>query len=51
MHRRSFLSYGLALGSAVSLFDSVRGAQHDNTGETDLVIDAHGHAGHGEALN
>jgi hypothetical protein len=51
MHRRNFLSSGLALGSAVSLCDFVRGDPHDGTEKADLVIDAHGHAGHGEALN
>lgn len=51
MHRRSFLSSVLALGSAVTLPDAVRGQPHDATEKADPVIDAHGHARHGEALN
>jgi hypothetical protein len=39
MHRRSFLSSGLALGSAVPLSDSVRGEPHGNTEKADLVIE------------
>jgi len=51
MHRRNFLSSGLALGSSLSLADSAAGEPQGNTAKTDLVIDAHGHAGHGEALS
>jgi hypothetical protein len=51
MHRRNFLSSGLALASAMSLSDSLPGAPPDKTDKADLVIDAHGHAGHGEALS
>jgi predicted TIM-barrel fold metal-dependent hydrolase len=50
MHRRQFLHSGLALGSALSLADPVRGGPPGRTGKTDLVIDAHGHSGHGQAL-
>ena len=50
MHRRNFLSSGLALGSALSLPDSVPGEPQGKTEKAD-VIDAHGHAGHGEALS
>jgi len=50
MHRRSFLSSGLALGSALSLTGSVPGEAQAKTENADLVVDAHGHAGHGEAL-
>ena len=50
MHRRNFLSSGLALGSALSLPDSVPGEPQGKTEKADPVIDAHGHAGHGEAL-
>jgi hypothetical protein len=51
MHRRHFLSSGLALGSALPLSGLVLGAPPDDTRKPDLVIDAHGHAGHGNALS
>ena len=51
MHRRNFLSSGLGVASAMSLSDSLLGAPPDKTDKADLVIDAHGHAGHGEALS
>ena len=51
MHRRNFLSSGLALGIALSLPDSVPGEPQGKTEKADPVIDAHGHAGHGEALS
>src|SRR5947209_17605346 len=51
MHRRHFLSSGLALGGAACLSGAVLGAQPDDTRKPDLVIDAHGHAGHGQALS
>jgi hypothetical protein len=51
MHRRNFLSSGLAFASAMSLSDALRSAPPDKRDEEDLVIDAHGHAGHGEALS
>ena len=39
MHRRSFLSSGLALGSALALPDSVQGEPEGKTEQADLVID------------
>src|SRR5205823_5767879 len=51
MYRRHFLSSGLALGCASSLSEFVRDAQPDDTRNSDLVSDAHGHAGHGQALS
>jgi hypothetical protein len=51
MHRRNFLSSGLAFASAMSSSDSLLGAPPGKRDEEDLVIDAHGHAGHGEALS
>jgi predicted TIM-barrel fold metal-dependent hydrolase len=51
MHRRNFLSSGLALGSSLSLPAAVHGEPRGKTEKSDLVIDAHGHAGHGEALS
>ncbi len=51
MHRRNLLSSGLALGCALSLPDPLRGQPQGRTEGADLVIDAHGHAGHGEALS
>jgi len=51
MRRRDFLTSGIALGSALTVADSVRGEPQGNTRNADLVIDAHGHAGHGEALS
>ena len=35
----------------MSLPDSVQGEPRTSMEKTDLVIDAHGHAGHGEALS
>jgi len=51
MHRRNFLSSGLAVGSAAFLLDSVQAQSQGKTEKTDFVIDAHGHAGHGEELS
>jgi predicted TIM-barrel fold metal-dependent hydrolase len=51
MHRRHFLSSGLALGASLSLPDPVLGEPPAEKEEADLVVDAHGHAGHGQALN
>jgi predicted TIM-barrel fold metal-dependent hydrolase len=51
MHRRNFLSSGVAFASALSLSDSLVGAPPDKRDKEDLVIDVHGHAGHGEALS
>jgi hypothetical protein len=46
MYRRDFLTSGIALTDAVSWSNSLLGGQPD---KADLVIDAGGHAGHGEA--
>ena len=51
MHRRNFLSSSLALGSALPLARSLLAEPQGKTEKADLVIDAHGHAGHGEALS
>jgi predicted TIM-barrel fold metal-dependent hydrolase len=51
MRRRDFLSSALAVGTALSVPDSVRDEPQGATETADLVIDAHGHAGHGEALS
>src|SRR5689334_6908312 len=51
MHRRNFLSNSLALGGALSMSNPILGAQPENPQKSDLVIDAHGHAGHGQALS
>ncbi len=51
MHRRNFISSGLALASAPFLSGPAQGEPQSKSEHTDLVIDAHGHAGHGEALN
>jgi len=48
MYRRNFLASGLGVASAMSWSNSLLGGQPE---KTDLVIDAHGHAGHGEALS
>ncbi len=51
MHRRDFLSTGIALGSLPLLGDAARGKSQGDIRKADPVIDAHGHAGHGEALS
>jgi predicted TIM-barrel fold metal-dependent hydrolase len=51
MHRRDLLSSGLAVGSVLYLPNSVRGEPAAKAEKADLVIDAHGHAGHGEDLS
>jgi hypothetical protein len=51
MLRRNFLSSGLVLASALSLADTAQGDSQGKTETADLVIDAHVHAGHGEALS
>ena len=48
MYRRNFLAQGIALTGAMSWSNSLVGGQPE---KADLVIDAHGHAGHGEALS
>ncbi len=51
MHRRNFLSSSVALGSALFLPGSIQGEPQGKTDKADLVIDVHGHAGHGQALS
>ncbi len=48
MYRRNFLSSGLAATGTLSWSNSLQGGQAE---KKDPVIDAHGHAGHGEALS
>ncbi len=48
MYRRNFLASGIALTGAMSWSNSLLGGRPE---KADLVIDAHGHAGHGEALS
>jgi predicted TIM-barrel fold metal-dependent hydrolase len=50
MRRRDFIASSLAAGSFLSLADTVLGDAQVKTEKPDLVIDAHAHAGHGEAL-
>jgi predicted TIM-barrel fold metal-dependent hydrolase len=51
MHRRGFIASGLAGGSILSLPDSVLGGAQVKAQRPNLIIDAHAHAGHGEALS
>src|SRR3954454_9271314 len=50
MHRRAFVRHGLLFGSAVPLLGRSGAGSAGEAGRLFQVIDAHGHAGHGEAL-
>lgn len=50
MNRRKLLQEGLILGSALPLVGSARGSEPGGSRRQGLVIDAHCHAGKGEAM-
>jgi predicted TIM-barrel fold metal-dependent hydrolase len=51
MHRRDLLTGGLALGGALSWVGRLGAGAQDDRGKSGLVIDAHCHAGKGEAMS